>query len=45
MLYSLLATCKKHGIEPYTWLKEVLRVIADHPVNRITELLPHRYEK
>ena len=45
MLYSLLGTCKMHGIEPYTWLKEVLRVIADHPVNRIAELLPHRYKK
>ena len=45
ILYSLLGTCKMHGIEPYTWLKEVLRVIADHPVNRIAELLPHRYKK
>ncbi|MBN8687563.1 MAG: transposase domain-containing protein [Chitinophagales bacterium] len=38
MLYSLLGTCKMHGIEPYTWLKEVLRIIAYHPVNRIAEL-------
>jgi transposase len=40
MLYSLLGTCKMHGIEPYTWLKNTLTRIADHPVNRIAELLP-----
>lgn len=45
MLYSLLGTCKMHGIEPYGWLKDVLQRIADHPVNRITELLPHCYKK
>jgi hypothetical protein len=45
MLYSLLGTCKMHGIEPYAWLKDVLHRIADHPVNRISELLPHRYKK
>jgi hypothetical protein len=45
MLYSLLGTCKMHGIEPYAWLKDALNRIADHPVNRISELLPHRYKK
>ena len=40
-LYSLLGTCKMHGIEPYTWLKNVLQKIADHPVNKVNELLPH----
>ena len=41
MLYSLLGTCKMHSIEPTTWLKEVLRTIPTHPINRINELLPH----
>jgi transposase len=45
MLYSLLGTCKMHGIEPYCWLKDVLHRIADHPVNKVQELLPHRYKK
>ena len=44
MLYSLLGTCKMHGIEPYNWLKEVLQKIADHPINKINDLLPHRYK-
>jgi transposase len=45
MLYSLLGTCKMHGVEPYAWLKDVLHTIADHPVNKVHELLPHRYQK
>ena len=45
MLYSLLGTCKMHGIEPYQWLKDVLQKIADHPVNKVNELLPHRWTK
>ncbi len=45
MLYSLLGACKMHGIEPYTWLKDVLQRIATHPINKVQELLPHRWSK
>jgi transposase len=45
MLYSLLGTCKMHGVEPHSWLKDVLSRIADHPVNKVHQLLPHRYKK
>jgi hypothetical protein len=41
MLYSLLGTCKMHGVEPYTWLRNTLEKIADHPINKISELLPN----
>jgi transposase len=44
MLYSLLGTCKMHDIEPYAWLKIVLQRIADHHINKIQDLLPHRYK-
>ncbi len=43
MLYSLLGTCKLHGHNPAVWLEDVLCRIGDHPVNRIAELLPHRW--
>lgn len=43
ILYSLLGTCKLHGVNPAVWLEDVLRRIGDHPVNRIGELLPHRW--
>jgi transposase len=45
MLYSLLGTCKMHSIEPYHWLRNVLESIADHPINKITELLPDCFSK
>jgi transposase len=40
MLYSLMGTCKLHGINPFEWLRDTLQKINDHPINRIHELLP-----
>ncbi|MCU0940264.1 MAG: IS66 family transposase [Burkholderiaceae bacterium] len=39
-IYSLIGTCLLNGIEPYRYLREVLERIAQHPINRIDELLP-----
>jgi len=39
-MYSLLGSAKLNGIDPETYLSSVLRRIADHPINRIAELLP-----
>jgi hypothetical protein len=44
MLYSLLGTCKMHNIEPTTWLKEVLKIIPTHPINKL-DLLPQNWKK
>lgn len=44
MLYSLLGTCKLHNINPFEWLKTILEKLPAHPINRITELLPHNYK-
>ncbi|MBD0295237.1 MAG: IS66 family transposase, partial [Flavisolibacter sp.] len=44
MLYSLLGTCKLHGINPFDWLKAVLTQLSAHPINRITELLPNNFK-
>jgi transposase len=41
ILYSLMGTCKLHGINPFIWLRDVLRRIAIHPINKIEDLLPH----
>ena len=38
---SLIATAKLNGVEPYTYLKEVLeRMATGHPVSQLDELLP-----
>jgi transposase len=40
IIYSLIETCKLNHIDPQRYLEYVLARIADHPINRIDELLP-----
>lgn len=40
VLFSLIATCQRHQVEPLAYFRNVLTRIAAHPVSRLAELLP-----
>ena len=42
MMYTFFATCKANDVNPYNWLKHTLDVIADHKVNDLEKLIPHK---
>jgi len=44
VLLSFVAMCKRNGVEPFAWFRDVLSRIASHPANRVDELLPHNWK-
>lgn len=44
MFYSFFATCKHNNVDPYIWLKKVLEIIPDYPVNKLSNLLPQNLD-
>ena len=43
MLYSFLGTCKINDVNPFEWLRDILRRIPSHSVNKLEELLPNNW--
>ena len=43
-LYTLVASCEKHGVNAIAYLTDVLARVQTHPASRIQELLPHRWK-
>jgi hypothetical protein len=43
-MYTLIGTARLNDVEPFAYLRAVFERIADHPINRIDELLPWRLE-
>lgn len=44
-MYSLIGTCGLNGVEPYAWLCDVLKLLPNHPVTKLSELLPFNWKR
>ena len=44
-MYTLIVTAKMNDIDPQAWLADVLTRIAEHPFQRLDELLPWNWKK
>src|ERR1700761_6085821 len=40
LMHRLIVTAKMNDVDPQAWLADVLARIAEHPVQRLDELLP-----
>src|SRR4051794_37012370 len=45
IMYSLVVTAKMNDIDPQAWLADVLARIAEHPVQKLDELLPWNWRQ
>jgi hypothetical protein len=43
-MYTLIQTAKLNNVDPQAWLADALARIADHPINRVEELLPWKWK-
>lgn len=39
-MYTIIQTARLNGLDPEAYLRDVIGRIADHPINRVDELLP-----
>ena len=44
IIQSLLVTCRLHGIDPTTYLIDVLQRVGEHPASRVAELTPRLWK-
>ncbi|ANH09194.1 hypothetical protein shn_34335 (plasmid) [Shinella sp. HZN7] len=40
VIYTMIETCRMNGIDPQAYLADIIDRIADHPANKVDELLP-----
>ncbi len=45
IVQSLIATCRLHGLDVYTYLVDVLQRVGQHPASRVAELTPRLWKQ
>ena len=45
IIYSLVATCKLNGINPYDYFHDILPKVASYPANKISDLIPTHWKE
>lgn len=45
IVQSLLVTCRLHGIDPHTYLVDVLQRVGQHPASQVADLTPRRWKE
>lgn len=45
IIYSLVASCKLNGYDPFAYFRDVLERVSTHPADKIDELLPSNWKK
>jgi transposase len=45
ILFSLVVSCKLHGVDPFAYFKDVLMRIHTHPADRVHELVPREWKQ
>jgi transposase len=44
-LYSLVGSCKRHQVDPFAYLKDILERLPTHAADRLGELLPDAWSQ
>lgn len=45
ILFSLVGSCKLHGVDPFAYFRDVLMRIHTHPTARVHELVPREWQQ
>ena len=45
VLWTLLASCKLHGLDPFAYLRDVLTRVGSHPARDVLALSPKAWKQ
>jgi transposase len=45
IVLSILSTCRRHGVEPWAYLTDVIQKLTENPATNLEELLPYNWKQ